>query len=127
MNRVAKRIKNRCNLGFDFWTMSPDVAHRENDEFCEGSWPADPHALCVRTQMSSASNTVAATTANDVAFSTNEFPWVKVVYIRSNCDDFTDKFVPQDQRDGDRRAGPFIHIHKCGGRCHRFRSEECEP
>jgi hypothetical protein len=58
----------------------------------------------------SAGPAVAATTAHDVAFSRDDIPWGEISDIRTDFDDSSDKFVPDDHRHGDRFLGPGVPV-----------------
>src|SRR5260370_24053935 len=92
--RVAKRIKDRGNLRIDLGIMSPDVAHREHDEFLEASRPIDPDSFCVCTQMPAAGEAIAAAPAGYMPFSADQLPDALIGNIRPNSNDSPNKFVP---------------------------------
>src|SRR5262245_56464006 len=76
MNGIAKRIKNRRDLGIHFRSMMPDVGHGDADVFRESAGTIHPNSLGVPAQVSAARETIPATATDDVPFGTDSFAWV---------------------------------------------------
>jgi hypothetical protein len=66
--------------------------------------------LCVGAEVAAAGETVAAVSANDVAFSTDDFSGRKTSDVRADGGDFTYEFVADDQRSFYGGLGPWVPV-----------------
>src|SRR5215469_5236644 len=98
MHCVAERIKNCCDFAIDVGIEPPDVGHRQNDVLGKSARPVYSHSLRVGTQVATPGEAVPAAAANHVALAADQFSRMKVRYVRPDFDNFTDKFVPDDER-----------------------------
>ena len=93
MYRVAKRVEDRGDFRFNLVIVPPDVRHRQHN--VHGKSPGAIHAnpLCVRAEVTPARQTIAATAASYVAFSTDQLTRMKIGDIRADRYNFSDKFM----------------------------------
>ena len=90
--------KIAADVQIDPCVMTPDVGHRQNDVFGECSSAIDANALGFSAKMTAARQTIAAASANHVAFAADDFSGMKISHVRSHFDDFADEFVSDYQR-----------------------------
>src|SRR5690242_16728994 len=60
--------------------------------------------------MAAAGEAIAATAASHVAFAADQLSRMKIVDVRSDCNNFTDKLVADDHGHRDSRAGPRVPV-----------------
>src|SRR5262249_11797400 len=81
VNGITEGIENRSHVAIDDGIVSPQVCHRQSDEFCETACPVHPDTRGVGAEMSSSGHAVAAPAAYNVPFTRNQFSRLKVVYV----------------------------------------------
>src|SRR5277367_6407611 len=90
--------------------MPPDIGHRQRDEFSERSGPIDANAGCVRTQMPSPRQTIAAASTCDMPLTAHDVAGIKVVDVRSDLDDLSDKFMSDGHRHRNGLLCPLVPL-----------------
>src|SRR6185295_548098 len=110
MNGISERIEYRSGVAIHSRIVTPDVGHRQRDEFRETSWTIDADSRSVRAQMTAAGQAVAAASAHDVTFTGDELSAMKVVDVGTGFDDLADEFVSDGHRDGNGLPGPFVPV-----------------
>jgi hypothetical protein len=110
MDGVAERVENCRNLTRDCWGMPPNIRHRQRDVFGECARPVDADALRVGAQMPPPRQAISALPANDVAFAADDVARRKSADVRSDLNDFTDKFMADDEADRDGLPRPFVPL-----------------
>ena len=110
VDSIAERIEDRCRVAIHAGVVPPDIRHWQNDEFRETARPVDTDSGRVGTEVPASSHTVAASPADNMPFSGNEFAGMKVIHIRADCDDLPDKLMTNDQRNGNRLLRPLIPV-----------------
>ena len=108
MDGVAEGIENRRNFPIDACFVPPDVAHGERYEFRKSAGAVYAYPLSVGAEVTPAGQAIAAAAAHDVAFSTDDFAWMKIVHIRTNFNDLADKLMADCHRHGNGSARPFV-------------------
>src|SRR5260370_17926298 len=103
MHRIAKRIKDGCNLKRNRLRVLPHVHHGHDDEFSEGARAVYAYSLRVCTKMPPACQAVATASANDVALTADNVSGIVISDIRAHFDDLAHKFVPNNHRYAVRR------------------------
>src|SRR5580692_7559760 len=98
MNGVAERIENSSNFLIDATIMPPDIGHGQRDELRKRSWTVDADSKGGRAKMTSPSQAVATTSADDVPFTTHDVPRIEVVDIGSNLDNLPNEFMSYGHR-----------------------------
>ena len=91
VNGITKGIKDRCRLGIDVVVVVPNIRHRQRQILCESPRAVDADTFRVGAQMAAAGQAIATAPADHVAFSTDDFPGMKIGDIRSHCYDFADE------------------------------------
>jgi hypothetical protein len=86
----------------------PDIGHRQDDVFGEGSVASDPETDAVGAQVTPASQAVAAQAAHDVTLTRDQVAGVEVVHVAADLDDLADELVSDDERRIDRCRRPRI-------------------
>jgi hypothetical protein len=107
---VSKRVENGCHIAIDSVIVVPYVGHRQGDVLGKGAGAVNANALGILAQVTSSGPAVTATTAHDVAFSRDDIPGGEICDIRTDFDDGSDKFVPDDHRHRDRFLGPGVPV-----------------
>ena len=93
VNGIAERIEDRGGVAVHARIVPPDIRHRQSDEFCETSRPVHADARRVRTKMPSSGHAVAASAADDVSFTGDQFAGMKVIDIGSDFNDLAHKLM----------------------------------
>jgi hypothetical protein len=107
---IAEWIEDGGGIAVYAWIVPPDIRHRQRDEFRKTSWAIHAHSGRVRAKVPLSGHAVAATAANDVSFTGDEFTWEKVIDVGPDFDNLADKLVPDHHRDTYRLARPVIPI-----------------
>src|SRR5262245_48625567 len=110
MHSVSEWIENCRRVAIDFRIVTPDVRHRERNQFGEAAGTIDTDSRRVRTEVTSSSHAVTATSTDHVAFSGDELAGMKVVDISSYGNDLADEFMPDHQRNRDCFLCPFVPV-----------------
>src|SRR2546423_13678052 len=108
MYRVAKRVEDRGDFRFNLVIVPPDVRHRQHNVLGKSAGAIHANPLCVRAEVTPARQTIAATAASYVAFSTDQLTRMKIGDIRADRYNFSDKFMPDDHRHRNGRPGPIV-------------------
>ena len=107
---VAKRIEYRRNIEVDVFVVLPDVRVRHGHVFGKTAVGIDAVAQRVRTFVSTPGETIAATTADEMAFDTDDVADLEIIDVRAEFDDLTDEFVAENCGDFDSRLSPRVPI-----------------
>src|ERR1700691_4086865 len=110
MHRVPERIEDGGDLLIDIVSMSPDIGHGQRNKFREGARSIHAHTKRVRAEMPSPGQAVAAPSTNDMAFAADNVAGIEVINIRSDFDNFPDKFVPNRHGDWNRLLRPIVPL-----------------
>jgi hypothetical protein len=113
MDGIAKRVEEGCNITVYVAVVMPHIGHWQGNVFakCAGSIHANALGIC--TQVASSCQAVSAATTNDVTLSTNDIAWKKPSDIGTDFDDFSDKLVTNNERNGDGflcPGVPFVNV-----------------
>ncbi len=85
-----------------------DIGH--DDVFGEGSVAIDAYAEGVGAEVATAGETVAAASADDVAFTRDELADSEIGDVGAEVDDFADELVANDEALADGGAGPCVPV-----------------
>ncbi len=114
VNRITERIKDGGDVAIDTVMVMPDIGHGQCDIFSEGTRTIDADTLSFGAEVSATGETVAAASADHVAFTADNVAGMEVRHVGSDFDDFTDKFVSDDHGNGDGALSPrvpFVNMH----------------
>src|SRR2546425_2284872 len=109
-NRVTKRIEHGSHIAIHQRIVPPDVRHGQSDQLGEAPWPVYADSGGIGTQMPDASHAVAAPAAYHMPFSGDQFARKEIVYVRTNCDNLTDKFMANGHGHRNCLASPIVPI-----------------
>src|SRR5882757_8546227 len=90
--------------------MPPVIAHRQRDKLREGARTIHTHARRKGAEVAASGKTVAAAPTGDMSFAADNIAGMKVVYIRSNLDDLTNKLVADHHRHRNRLLRPLVPV-----------------
>ena len=107
---VAKWIEYRRNIEVDVFVVLPDVRVRHGHVFGKTAVGIDPVTQRVRTLVPTPGETVATTTADEMAFDTDDVADLEIIDVRADLDDLTDEFVTENCGDFDGRLRPRVPI-----------------
>jgi hypothetical protein len=107
---VAEGVEDRGDLVRHAVAVDPDVRHREDNVFGERAVAVDADSEGVGAEMAAAGETVAATSADDMAFAADELTDGDVGYVRAGGDDLADELVADGEPVLDGGAGPGVPV-----------------
>jgi hypothetical protein len=110
VNRISKGVEDRCGVSIDFRVVTPDVRHRQCDQFREASLAIHANPGRVRAQMTPSGHAVPTAAADDMALAGNQFARKKVIHVGTDRDDFANEFMPDDEWDFDGSARPLVPV-----------------
>ena len=110
MHRVPERIEDGGDFLIDILSMSPDIGHRQGNEFRKGARSIYAHTKRMRAEMPSPGQAVAAPSTNHMAFAADDVARIEVINIRSDFDNFPDKFMPNRHGDRNRLLRPIVPL-----------------
>jgi hypothetical protein len=90
--------------------VTPDVGHRKHDVLGEGAIAVDTYSEGVGAEMPTARETVAATPADDVAFSADKLADGKIGDVGADSYDFTNELVADNEPLTDSGLGPRVPV-----------------
>src|SRR4051794_24948921 len=90
--------------------MHPNVRHRQGQIFRKGSGPIDADAFGVSAEMTAARQAIAAMPANHMTLAAYELAREEIFYIRTDLNDFADKFVTDNQGHRDGFPRPIVPL-----------------
>src|SRR5436190_4058522 len=95
---VSQRIKTREHIERNIRISMPNIGHRNGEKFRERPLPIHSDSLSVGTKVPPSRQTIAAMTANNVTFASNEITRRKSFYARTDSPDNADKLMPHHHR-----------------------------
>ncbi len=110
MNRISERIEDRGDFPRDGARVLPHIHHGQNHVFGERPGAVHSHALSVCAQVTPSGKAIAATSAYHMPFSTDEIAGMKIRNIRSDFDNLSAKFMPDDQRHMNGGSRPVVPV-----------------
>ncbi len=114
VNGVAERIEDRLHVARDRRLnrriVDPDIGHRKREKLGKRARPIHADAAGVLAEMASSRQAVAAMATDDMPFAADDIAGMKVLYVGSDLDDFSDELMANDHRHGNRPAGPCVPV-----------------
>jgi hypothetical protein len=110
MNRIAKRIKYRGYVEINALVVFPDIRERDRHKLGETTIRVYAVTKRIRTFVTTASETIATTAADQVPFNTDYVTNVEVIDVRTDLDDLAYEFMAQDRRNLYRALSPSVPV-----------------
>ena len=97
----------------------PDVGHRDTQILGKGSGSVNPHTAGIHAQVAAAGQTIAAATADQMAFTGDHVTGFKVMHVFAYLSNRADKFVSDMHGNRNRLSGPRHPSCICEHRCRK--------
>ena len=110
MDGVAEWVEDGGDVERNSGMVAPDVGHRQRDVLGESAGAIHAHAGSMGAEMTTSGETVAASSADDVALAADDHAGLEIGDVRSDGGDLADEFVADDEGNRDGRARPVIPI-----------------
>jgi hypothetical protein len=110
VNGIAEWVEDGGDFTIDVRLVMPDIRHGDRDKFGECAGAIDADSPGVSAKMAASGETVAAASAHDVAFGTDDVAGVEVLHVRADLDDFTDELMADSHGDGNGLLRPGVPL-----------------